>query len=67
MFSFHFGKKKRACHFNKKCTMLCIVDQKVFIIEDVVSKGIPLLSACSLQQTYPHVSGLQKKSEVIFY
>lgn len=47
--------------------MLCIVDQKVFIIEDVVSKGIPLLSACSLQQTYPHVSGLQKKSEVIFY
>lgn len=67
MFSFHFVKKKLAV-LTRNALLLCLVDQKLLLRGcSFERKPISLLSACSLQQMYPHASGLQKKSEVIFY
>lgn len=59
---------KSACHFNKTCTTVMYSRSKIiYYQEDVILRGVPLLFACSLQQMYPYTSGLQKKSEVMFY
>lgn len=45
MFSFHFGKKEKACRFNKKCTTVMYSRSKV----------IYYLRGCSFKRNPPFI------------
>lgn len=67
MFSFHFGKKEKLAVLTKHALLLCIVDKKLFIIRGCSFKRNPPSICMQFATNVSSHSGIQMRSEAIFY